>query len=76
LNLDAENRIFVVSDVERRNLLRAGITDEKIIVIQNGVDTESFAPALAVRQFAESWASRKTRPSPDFVGTFGPCMAC
>src|SRR5258707_2056683 len=46
LNLDAAARIFVVSEVERRNLLRAGIADEKVIVNPNGVDTEKFRPDI------------------------------
>src|SRR5262249_17365245 len=32
LNLHASSRIFVVSEVERRNLIRIGIAEEKIIV--------------------------------------------
>src|ERR1041385_1124654 len=44
LNLEAAARIFVVSEVERQNLLRANIPDEKIIVNPNGVDTETFRP--------------------------------
>src|SRR3954463_3071182 len=31
LNLAAASRIFVGSEVERRNLLRAGVEDEKIV---------------------------------------------
>src|SRR6185503_10357743 len=46
LNLNAAARIFVVSEVERQNLLRANIPDEKIIVNPNGVDTESFRPGI------------------------------
>jgi glycosyltransferase involved in cell wall biosynthesis len=46
LNLNAAARIFVVSEVERRNLLRIGIADDKIVVNPNGVDTERFRPDI------------------------------
>ena len=72
LNLEAAARIFVVSDVERRNLLRAGIADEKIVVNPNGVDTEKFRPALAARQFVRSLALADDETLAGFVGTFGP----
>jgi glycosyltransferase involved in cell wall biosynthesis len=72
LNLKAAARIFVVADVERRNLLRAGVPDEKIVVNPNGVDTEKFRPGvggLAVRQ-GLGVADDETLCG--FVGTFGP----
>jgi glycosyltransferase involved in cell wall biosynthesis len=71
LNLAAAERIFVVSEVERQNLLRAGVPDEKIIVNPNGVDTETFCPgggAAARRDLAI--AGDETLCG--FVGTFGP----
>ncbi|HKC63221.1 MAG TPA: glycosyltransferase family 4 protein, partial [Pyrinomonadaceae bacterium] len=46
LNLRAAARIFVVSEVERRNLLRAGVEDEKVVVNPNGVDAERFRPNI------------------------------
>ena len=46
LNLNAAARIFVVSEVERQNLLKAGIEPEKIIVNPNGVDVDKFKPGI------------------------------
>ena len=46
LNLNAAARIFVVSEVERQNLLKAGIEPEKIIVNPNGVDVDRFKPGI------------------------------
>ena len=46
LNLSAAARIFVVSEVERRNLEQAGVDPDKIIVNPNGVDTDVFRPAV------------------------------
>jgi glycosyltransferase involved in cell wall biosynthesis len=72
LNLEAAARIFVVSEVERRNLLRAGIRDEKIVVNPNGVDTDRFRPDVG------GAAVRRELGIPDdvvlagFIGTFGP----
>jgi hypothetical protein len=40
-------RIFVVSEIERRNLLKAGIAEDKIVVNQNGVDQASSNRVLA-----------------------------
>jgi hypothetical protein len=44
LNLRAAARIFVISEVERENLLAADVADEKIIVNPNGVDADGFKP--------------------------------
>src|SRR5258706_289932 len=46
LNLEAAARIFVVANVERRNLLRAGVPDEKSVAHPNGVDTEKGWPGV------------------------------
>lgn len=72
LNLNAAARIFVVSEVERENLLKAGIEPEKIIVNPNGVDVDKFKPAIGGDE-----ARRELGLPPDeivvgFVGTFGP----
>ena len=50
LNLAAASRIFVVSEVERINLQRAGIAPEKIIVNPNGVDVDVFRPDVGGAQ--------------------------
>src|SRR6266550_8404885 len=72
LNLDAATRIFVVSDVERRNLLRVGIADEKIIVNPNGVDTEKFQPGIGGHAVRRELGVPDDETLAGFVGTFGP----
>jgi glycosyltransferase involved in cell wall biosynthesis len=71
LNLAAAARVFVVSEVERQNLLRAKVPAEKIIVNPNGVDTEVFRPGggAAVRRELEIGENEIVA---GFVGTFGP----
>ena len=72
LNLDAAARIFVVSEVERRNLLRAGIADEKIVVNPNGVDTETFRPDIGGAKARRGLGVTEDEVLAGFVGTFGP----
>jgi glycosyltransferase involved in cell wall biosynthesis len=72
LNLAAAARIFVVSEVERRNLLRAGIADEKIVVNPNGVDTETFRPDIGGVIARRELGVRQDEVLAGFVGTFGP----
>ena len=72
LNLKAATRIFVVSEVERRNLLRAGIADEKIIVNANGVDTERFRPNIGGETTRAELGISNDEILAGFVGTFGP----
>ena len=72
LNLDAAARIFVVSEVERRNLLRAGIADEKIVVNPNGVDAETFRPDIGGANARRELGVREDEVLAGFVGTFGP----
>jgi glycosyltransferase involved in cell wall biosynthesis len=72
LNLEAAARIFVVADVERRNLLRAGIPDEKIVVNPNGVDTEKFCPGVGGVAVRRELGVAEDETLAGFVGTFGP----
>ncbi|MDX6532183.1 MAG: hypothetical protein QOH41_4473 [Blastocatellia bacterium] len=72
LNLEAAARIFVVADVERRNLLQAGIADEKIIVNPNGVDTEKFRPHVGGDTVRRNLGVVEDETLAGFVGTFGP----
>jgi len=44
--------IFVVSEVERRNLIDAGVRPAKIVVNPNGADPDRFHPECAARGFA------------------------
>ncbi|MEK6299582.1 MAG: glycosyltransferase [Acidobacteriota bacterium] len=71
LNLNAADQIFVVSEVERRNLLAAGIEADRIVVNPNGVDVDRFAPGCGGREVrAALGVSDKIVVG--FVGTFGP----
>ncbi len=72
LNLRAAARIFVVSEVERRNLLRAGVEDEKIVVNPNGVDAERFQPNIGGESVRAELGIGRDETLVGFVGTFGP----
>lgn len=72
LNLAAATRVFVVAEVERRNLLRAGVPDEKIIVNPNGVDTETFRPGIGGVTARRELGVAEDEILAGFVGTFGP----
>ncbi|HEX8138283.1 MAG TPA: glycosyltransferase family 4 protein [Pyrinomonadaceae bacterium] len=72
LNLRAAARIFVVSEVERRNLLRAGVVPSKIVVNPNGVDAEKFRPGVGGPEERERLGVGPTETLVGFVGTFGP----
>jgi glycosyltransferase involved in cell wall biosynthesis len=72
LNLDAASRIFVVSEVERRNLEARGVTPEKIIVNPNGVDVERFRPGVGGDETRRELGLKDDCVVAGFVGTFGP----
>ena len=72
LNLRAADRIFVISEVERTNLLNAGIPDEKIVVNPNGVDTDEFRPGISGGDERERLGIPADKKLVGFVGTFGP----
>jgi glycosyltransferase involved in cell wall biosynthesis len=72
LNLVAAARIFVVSEVERRNLLRAGVANEKIVVNPNGVDVETFRPGMGGAAVRKELGISESETLVGFVGTFGP----
>jgi len=72
LNLDAAARIFVVSDVERRNLEARGVARQKIVVNPNGVDVERFRPGVGGVEARRELGIRDDEVVAGFVGTFGP----
>lgn len=72
LNLKAAARIFVVSEVERRNLIERGVGPEKIVLNPNAVDVELFQPGVGGTQVRLDLGLRDSDVVAGFVGTFGP----
>jgi glycosyltransferase involved in cell wall biosynthesis len=72
LNLEAATRIFVVSDVERRNLERRGVKPEKLVMNPNGVDARVFHPGVGGKQTRHQLGFKDDEVVVGFVGTFGP----
>lgn len=72
LNLRAAARIFVVSDVERKNLEARGVPPAKIVVNPNGVDTELFRPGIGGAAVRRELGIGDAEVVAGFVGTFGP----
>ncbi len=72
LNLKAAARIFVVSDVERRNLEARGVPVPKIVVNPNGVDVALFRPGVGGDETRSELRIRDDEVVVGFVGTFGP----
>ena len=72
LNLRAAARIFVVSDVERKNLEARGVPAAKIVVNPNGVDAELFQPGIGGTGVRKDLGIDDADVVAGFVGTFGP----
>lgn len=72
LNLRAAARIFVVSEVERRNLEARGVAAEKIVLNPNAVDVESFRPGVGGAAVRRDLGIEEKDLVAGFVGTFGP----
>ena len=72
LNLKAAAKIFVVSEVERQNLLHAGIEPEKIVVNPNGVDVDKFKPGIGGEAVLGDLGIPRDETVVGFIGTFGP----
>lgn len=72
LNLDAAARIFVVSEVERRNLEARGVDGQKIVVNPNGVDVTRFRPGVGGVDARRELQIEDDEVVAGFVGTFGP----
>jgi glycosyltransferase involved in cell wall biosynthesis len=72
LNLRAAARIFVVSEVERKNLLAKGIAAEKIILNPNAVDVQRFRPLIGGARKRRDLGIKNENLVAGFVGTFGP----
>ncbi|HEX6046171.1 MAG TPA: glycosyltransferase [Pyrinomonadaceae bacterium] len=72
LNLRAAARIFVVSEVERQNLVARGVPAAKIVVNPNGVDPDVFRPGVGGAQVRTELGIAGADVVAGFVGTFGP----
>src|SRR5258707_11173033 len=72
LNLAAATRIFVVADVERDNLLKAGVAADKIVVNPNGVDVEKFRPGIGGAAVRQEFGIAEQETLAGVVGAFGP----
>ncbi len=72
LNHSAADLIFVVSEVERRNLLAANVRSAKIIVNANGVDPNRFRPGSVGPEIRRALGIEDSTVVVGFVGTFGP----
>jgi len=72
LNLKAATRIFVVSEVERRNLENRGVNSGKIIINPNAVDVSSFHPNVGGTEVRRKLGFIDNDVVVGFVGTFGP----
>ena len=72
LNLAAATRIFVVAEVERNNLITAGVAREKIVVNPNAVDVEQFRPDAGGEAVRRELGINEDEMLAGFVGTFGP----
>lgn len=71
LNQRAADIITVVSEVERRNLIDAGVDASKIIVNPNGVDVDEFRPGAGGGEIRRS-LGLEDKIVVGFIGTFGP----
>jgi glycosyltransferase involved in cell wall biosynthesis len=72
LNLNAASRVFVVSEIEAKNLKERGVSSEKIVVNPNGVETEMFRPNIGGNKLRQELGIGDEEVVGGFVGTFGP----
>ena len=71
LNQRAADFIFTVSEVERRNLIKAGVDEQKIFVNPNGVDVRRFHPGTGGSEIRRR-LNINEQIVVGFLGTFGP----
>lgn len=71
LNLRAADFIFAVSDVQRRELMAAGVDSSRIVVNPNGVDAGEFRPDCGGGDVRRALGI-EDKIVVGFVGTFGP----
>jgi glycosyltransferase involved in cell wall biosynthesis len=71
LNQRAADLIFVVSAVERGNLVAQGVGRERIVINPNGVDTDEFRQGCGGREIRRKLGIDE-KIVVGFLGTFGP----
>ncbi len=71
LNQQAADFIFTVSEVERRNLVAAGVDESKVFVNPNGVDVNRFRPGAGGAEIRRR-LNLEEQIVVGFLGTFGP----
>lgn len=71
LNQRAADFIFTVSEVERRNVMAAGVAASKVFANPNGVDTDTFRPDCGGREIRRQLGIDDSLVI-GFLGTFGP----
>jgi glycosyltransferase involved in cell wall biosynthesis len=71
LSLEAADRVFVVSEVIRDDLIESGYPDHKIVVNPNGVDPDRFDRGGGSQVRAEL-GIRPDEGLLGFIGSFGP----
>ncbi len=71
LNQRAADFIFTVSDIERRNVIAAGVEANKVFANPNGVDTGNFRKACGGREIRKQLGV-ENKLVVGFLGTFGP----
>ena len=72
LDLAAATRVFVVAEVEKQNLISAGVDAAKIVVNPNGVDTAKFQPGIGGAAVRQEFGLTDHDTLAGFLGTFGP----
>jgi glycosyltransferase involved in cell wall biosynthesis len=71
LNHRAAGLIVTISEVERRNLIAAGVHPSRIVVNPNGVDTDQFRPDCGGRELRQELGIQD-KIVVGFLGTFAP----
>jgi glycosyltransferase involved in cell wall biosynthesis len=72
VNLGFATRIFVISQVEKDNLIERGVPEENIVLNPNGVDAEKFRPAVGGDDERVRLGVSDEDVLAGFLGTFGP----
>jgi glycosyltransferase involved in cell wall biosynthesis len=71
LNQQTADLIVTISEVERRNLIAAGVDPARIVVNPNGVDTDQFRPDCGGRELRNELGIQD-KIVVGFLGTFAP----